>query len=333
MKSEVLKALRERQPISGEELAKRLHISRTAVWKHINKLRGIGYQITSSPGRGYSLASVPDLLLPEEIEVGLNTDVFGRKIVFYLELSSTQDVAKQLAGQGEGEGTVIIADSQTHGKGRLGRRWSSPPQQGIYLSIILRPKIEPAQAVQIPLMAGVAVAQAIEKIRPLNPSIKWPNDLMINWKKVGGILTETSAEIDVIDYVVLGIGLNVNTPRSLFPDDIKESATSLTEECGEPVSRVKLLQVLLAELELLYMQFTTFGFEPIRERWKLLSNTIGAWVEIDGPEEKKMTLKAIDIDQDGALILQETDGSIRKVLAGDVTFRSPRREKNRHATQ
>ncbi len=169
MKSEVLKALRERQPISGEELAKRLHISRTAVWKHINKLRGIGYQITSSPGRGYSLTRVPDLLLPEEVEVGLNTDVFGRKIVFYLELSSTQDVAKQLAGQGEGEGTVIIADSQTHGKGRLGRRWSSPPQQGIYLSIILRPKIEPAQAVQIPLMAGVAVAQAIEKKRSGRP--------------------------------------------------------------------------------------------------------------------------------------------------------------------
>jgi len=323
MERKILKALREQEHISGEELGKRLHVSRTAVWKHINKLREMGYQIFSSPGRGYSLTSVPDLLLPEEIELGLNTDVFGRKIVFYHELSSTQDAAKRLAGQGEGEGTVIIADTQTHGRGRMGRGWSSLPRHGIYFSIILRPELRPSHVLQIPLIAGVAVAQAIEKATPLRPRIKWPNDIIVNGKKAGGILTETSAEIDAIDYVVLGIGLNVNTPRSLFPEEIKEAATSLSEESGEKVSRVKIIQCILVELELLYKQFTTFGFEPIRETWKALSNTIGAWVEISGMEEKKVDGKAIDIDRDGALILQKRSGSIMKILAGDVFLKSP----------
>ena len=332
MKWEVLKALREQKHISGEELGQRLRISRTAVWKHINKLREIGYHISSAPRRGYTLISAPDLLLPEEIQVGLHTDVFGRKIVFYQELNSTQEAAKGLAQQGEAEGSVVIADSQTHGKGRLGRKWSSPPHHGIYFSIILRPKLEPSQAVQIPLVAGVAVAQAVEKTTSLDPKIKWPNDILTGGKKVGGILTETSAEIDVIGYVVLGIGLNVNTPKSLFPEEIEKSATSLAEECGETVSRVKLLQVLLFELELLYKQFTRFGFEPIREKWKHLSNTMGAWVELFETENSRVEGKAIDIDRDGALLVQKMDGSVQRFIAGDVTLKSPRGKKNRNAT-
>ena len=321
MDSEILKALREREHISGEELGKRLQISRTAVWKHINKLRGMGYQISSSTRKGYSLVSVPDLLLPEEIETGLDTEVLGRKIVYYHCLNSTQDAAKQLAGQGEGEGTVVIADTQTHGKGRQGRRWSSPPRQGIYLSIILRPELKPSDALQIPLIAGVAVTQAIEKATPLSPRIKWPNDIIIRGKKAGGILTEMSAEMDGLNYVVLGIGLNVN--NLIFPKEIAQIATSLAEQCGGHVSRVKLLRLLLGELESLYRQFTTFGFEPIRERWKALSNTIGAWVELSETEGKKVKGKAIDIDLDGALILQKKDRSIRKIFAGDVSLTRP----------
>jgi BirA family biotin operon repressor/biotin-[acetyl-CoA-carboxylase] ligase len=322
MEREVLKALREQEHISGEELGKRLHISRTAIWKYVKKLRGIGYEISSFPGRGYALKKVPDLLLPEEIELGLNTKLLGRKIIFYPKLSSTQDMAKELAGQGEREGTVIIAENQTHGRGRKGREWSSPPLQGIYVSIILRPEIKPSQAFQIPLIAGVAVVQAIKRVTPLDPKIKWPNDIIINGKKAGGILTEMSAEIDVTDYVILGIGLNVNTQESNFPKEIRKVATSLAEQYGEPVSRVKLLQILFSELELLYTQFKAHGFEPIRERWKALSNTIGAWVEIIEMEHKKLEGEAIDIDSDGALIIRERVGSIRKIIAGDVFLRS-----------
>jgi BirA family biotin operon repressor/biotin-[acetyl-CoA-carboxylase] ligase len=323
MQWEVLKAFRKQEHISGEELGKRLGISRTAVWKHINRLRNLGYEISSAPGRGYTLIKTPDVLLPQEIALGLHTHALGKKIVFHQELTSTQEVAKRLAEQGESEGTIVIAESQTHGKGRLGRRWSSPPHQGIYVSIILRPKLQPSRAPQIPLIAGVAVAQAIRKTIPLDPKIMWPNDIFVKGKKAGGILTETSAEIDRINYVILGIGLNVNTLGSGFPKEIKGAATSLAEAWGESVSRVKLLQVLLAELELIYRQFTIHGFGSIRERWKELSNTIGAWVELVEMGEKKMEGKAIDIDRDGALIVQEVDGSIQKVISGDVSLKSP----------
>ena len=252
MDSQLLQALREGGHISGEELGKRLKMTRTAIWKRVNRLRGLGYEIASSPRRGYSLVSVPDLLLPEEIEPGLYTKIFGRQIIFYHELSSTQAAAKELARQGAEEGTVVISETQSQGKGRKGREWSSAPGQGIQISVILRPRLKPAQSIQIPLVAGVAVAQAIAKVTPLKPRIKWPNDLIVGRKKVGGILTEMSAEIDRIDYVVLGIGLNVNTPQALFPKEIGEIATSLAEELGGRVSRVRLLQSFLEEFEGLY---------------------------------------------------------------------------------
>jgi BirA family biotin operon repressor/biotin-[acetyl-CoA-carboxylase] ligase len=332
MDSELLQTLRERKYVSGEELGKRLKMTRTAIWKRINRLRGQGYEIASSPRRGYSLVSVPDLLLPEEIEQGLGTEIFGREIIFYHELSSTQVTAKELARQGAEEGTVVIAETQTQGKGRKGRKWSSTPGQGIQISIILRPRLKPSQSIQIPLVTGVAVAQAIEKVTPLHARIKWPNDLIIGRKKVGGILTEMSAEIDRIDYVVLGIGLNVNTPQVLFPEEIKEVATSLAEELGESVSRVKLLQFLLKEFEGLYSEFTVSGFEPLRERWKAMSKTIGAWVELSDVDSEKIRGKVIDIDESGALILQKRDKSIERILAGDVSLREPSVVTRKHLT-
>ena len=323
MDSELLHALREGGQISGEELGKRLNMTRTAIWKRINRLRGLGYEIASSPRRGYSLVSVPDLLLPEEIEPGLHTKVFGKPIIFYHELGSTQDAAKELARQGADEGTVVIAETQSHGKGRKGREWSSAPGQGIQVSIILRPKLSPSQAIQIPLVAGVAVAQSIMEVTPLKPKIKWPNDLMIGRKKVGGILTEMNAEIDRIDYVVLGIGLNVNTPKNLFPKEIREIATSLAEESGGPVSRVRLLQSFLKEFEILYGEFTTSGFQTIREKWKAMNNTIGAWVELSDMDGGKMRGKILDMDVDGALLLQKGDKTVERILAGDISLREP----------
>jgi BirA family biotin operon repressor/biotin-[acetyl-CoA-carboxylase] ligase len=321
MDSELLQALREGGHISGEELGRRLKMTRTAIWKRVNRLRRLGYEIASSPRRGYSLVSAPDLLLPEEIEPGLHTKVFGWPIIFYHEINSTQDAAKELARQGAEEGTVVIAETQTQGKGRKGRAWSSAPGQGIQISVILRPRLKPSQSIQIPLVAGVAVAQAIAEVTPLKPRIKWPNDLMVGEKKVGGILTEMNAEIDRIDYVVLGIGLNVNTPQSLFPKEIEEIATSLAEKSGGPVSRVKLLRSFLEEFEELYEKYNTSGFESIREKWKAMSNTIGAWVELSDVDGGNMEGRILDIDSNGALLLQKRDKSIERVLAGDITLR------------
>jgi BirA family biotin operon repressor/biotin-[acetyl-CoA-carboxylase] ligase len=316
MKETILHSLRQGGRISGEELGQNLRISRTAVWKYITALRREGYHIDSSPGKGYSLVSAPDSLLPEEIKAGLRTSLLGRRIAYHRELTSTQDAARSLAAQVADEGTIVIAETQVAGRGRIGRAWASPPG-GIYLSIILRPDIEPSEALGFPLIAGVAVAQAIEQLTGLKPQLKWPNDIIVAGRKAGGILTEMSAEMDRINYIILGIGVNVNTERAHFPEEIEGIATSLRTECGKEVSRVQLVQGILAELESLYQVFQVSGFEPIRERWKARSCTIGARVSIRGAREQ-VEGEAIDIDEDGALILRKAGGALERVVAGDV---------------
>lgn len=316
MRETILHTLRHGGRISGEELGQALGTSRTAVWKHITALRREGYRIESSPGKGYLLVSAPDSLLPEEIKAGLRTSLLGQQIAYHRELASTQDAAKALAAQGAGEGTTVIAETQAAGRGRVGRGWASPPG-GVYLSIILRPAIKPSEALRFPLIAGVAAAQAIEQLTGLKPGLKWPNDIILEGRKAGGILTEMSAEIDRINFIIIGMGINVNTERTRFPEEIRGIATSLREECGKEVSRLKLVQEILAQLESLYQDFQVSGFEPIRVRWKALSNTIGARVSISS-EGKEVDGEAIDIDGDGALILQKADGTLERVLAGDV---------------
>ena len=320
MKETILRALRQGSQVSGEELGKAIGISRTAVWKYIKELRREGYRIDSSPRKGYSLVSAPDNLLPEEIKAGLRTSLLGQEIAYHREVTSTQEVAKVLAAQGANEGTVVIAETQMGGRGRVGRVWASPPG-GVYLSIILRPSIKPSEALRFPLIAGVAVAQAIQELTDLKPKLKWPNDIIVKGRKVGGILTEMSAETDRINYLIIGMGINVNTERTLFPKEIEDSATSLKEECEEEISRVKLVQRILTELESLYGDFKLSGFEPIRERWKALSNTIGAWVSISSGRES-LEGEAIDIDQEGALILRSENGILERIIAGDVSLRN-----------
>jgi len=317
MKETILHKLRQGGRISGEELGQALGISRTAVWKYVTALKSEGYRIDSSPGKGYSLVSAPDSLLPEEIKAGLRTSVLGRRIVYQREVTSTQDAAKDLAVQGASEGTAVIAETQTGGRGRMGRAWASPPG-GVYLSLILRPDIKPSEALRFPLIAGVAVAEAIERLTGLNPKLKWPNDIIVAGRKAGGILLEMSAEMDRINYIVIGMGINVNSERAHFPEEIAGLATSLREECGKEVSRVRLVQEMLAQLESLYQDFQASGFEPIRERWKAISNTIGARVSISSGGEQ-VEGEAIDIDGDGALILRKAKGVIEKIIAGDVS--------------
>ena len=320
MKASVLKALRAGSPVSGGEMGRLLGVSRTAIWKYVRELRREGYHIDASPGKGYSLLWAPDSLLPDELREGLRTHFLGHEIVYHHEVGSTQDVAKSLAIQGSNEGTIVIAERQARGKGRVGRTWASLPGS-IALSIILRPVAQPSEATRFPLMAGVAVAHAIEKITNLNPKLKWPNDIIIGGKKAGGILTEMSGEMDRITFIIIGIGINVTTGEDAFPEELKGTATSLQAEGEEKASRILLVQNILAELESLYTDFMASGFNPILEKWKSISNTIGMPVSISS---KRQTIegRAIDIDQDGALVLQKEDGELERIVAGDVSLRN-----------
>ena len=298
MRKGILRALYQAKGyISGELISKRLGISRVAVWKHIQTLKREGYIIDASP-KGYKLISSPDLLLPDEF-IGL------RQKVYYLkEVSSTMDVAKKLAKRGEE--AIVIAETQTSGRGRLGRRWHSQ-KGGIYFTIILRPRIGPAHAQIINLMAAVSVARAIRSLFNLEAKLKWPNDVLIRGKKVCGILAEMEAEMDVIKFVNLGIGINANNPISLY----EEGATSIKEELGRDISRKELLMCVLNEIE---KRRSLLGKEIISE-WKALSSTINKKVRIIMQDEV-VEGEAIDIDTDGALILR-ADKGIRRIIAGD----------------
>ncbi|MFP3975426.1 MAG: biotin--[acetyl-CoA-carboxylase] ligase [Dehalococcoidia bacterium] len=319
MKEAIRDALGEGEYVSGEQLGKVLGVSRSAVWESIKQLRREGYHIDSSSRKGYRLVRVPDRLFPLEIGMGLKTQVLGRRIVYYPEVSCTQNIARQLAAEGAVEGTVVVAEEQSGGRGRIQRNWWSPPE-GIYLSVILRPIVEPSQALIFPLIAGVAVAEAVNEVTGLRTALKWPNDVIVHGKKVAGILIEVGAEIDRTNHIIIGIGVNVNAERSGFPEDIKGRATSLREEYGERVPRVNLVQAILTRLEVRYQDCMNSGFGPVRERWKELSDTIGKSVSITG-EREVLSGTAIDVDEYGALILREEDGSMKRVLAGDVSLR------------
>lgn len=300
-------------------MGKKFNVSRTAVWKHVNELRKIGYEIDSSPRIGYSFIKSPDLVIPAEIALGLNTSIMGRRILYREEVTSTQDEAGEVARRGAEEGVVVISERQTKGRGRKGRLWASPPREGVYFSTILRPNLRPSQIIQIPLIAGVAVCKAIRRVTPLEPRIKWPNDITIGGKKVAGILAEMSCDIDRVDHIVLGIGVNVNTQCSLLPEPTRGIATSLAEKCGEYVSRVRLVQCLLAEFDALYLTFLASGFATLREEWKALDSTVGSWVKVtDGNEEMKG--KALDIDGEGFLLVRKENGDVKRIISGDVSL-------------
>ncbi|MBI2868302.1 MAG: biotin--[acetyl-CoA-carboxylase] ligase [Chloroflexi bacterium] len=319
MRESVLRALQETRCVSGQELGEKLRISRTAVWKYVNELRRLGYQIDSSPRRGYSLTRSADLLLPEEVGAGLETRFLGKRILHHAEVTSTQDIAEELARAGAEEGLVVIAEGQTRGRGRKGRGWESPAGGGVYLSIVLRPDLIPSLLIQIPLIAGVAVVRAVRQAAPLEPALNWPNNIIIGGRKAGGVLTEMSCEIDGVNYIVLGIGVNINTPMSLIPEPTRGIATSLAAECGRHVSRVKFVQKLLSEFETLYSEFLKSGFARIREEWKSANCTLGGRVRVtDGEDE--IEGEALDIDREGFLLVRKENGDVRRIITGDVTL-------------
>ncbi|RII25200.1 MAG: biotin--[acetyl-CoA-carboxylase] ligase [Geobacter sp.] len=303
--------------VSGEELSSKLKISRTAVWKHIRNLKTLGYRIESVPSVGYRLVAAPDLLLPEEISAGLVTERIGRQIVAFNETASTNETAFKMAEEGAPEGTVVIAESQSRGKGRMGRRWESPSGVNLYCSIILRPPILPLQAVQMTFLSAVAVARGVEETTRLSPTIKWPNDVLLSGRKVAGLLNEMGAETEKVNFIILGIGVNINMEQNQFPADLRHPATSLRIESGRPVDRVDFARVLLRELDTLYASYLAGGYGAVRDEWLARCAMIGRRVHVDYRDSAVAGL-ATGIDEYGALLLTLDDGRVERVLAGDV---------------
>lgn len=318
-KEEILKALKSKEGgfFSGERLAQNMGVTRTAIWKQIKGLIKEGYGIESLPKLGYRLRRIPDLLLPAEIKEGLGTRTFGQSVRFYHLVNSTQQIAKELGMRGAAEGTLVVAEYQEAGRGRRGRTWFCPPQEGIMFSLLLRPPFPPQKASTVTLMSGTGVARAIKKAYPLNCQLKWPNDLMVGDKKMGGILTEISSETDKIHYLVLGIGINANVEAKSFPGELKDTATSLAIELGRKIDRVLLLQRILEELEAEYRLLLDQGPSPIINHWRELSGTLGKEVKVQS-EQNIWRGRARDIDEEGALLLEQEGGSILRVTTGDL---------------
>lgn len=258
------------------------------------------------------------MIVPKRIQNGLQTDFIGKEIHHFTEVTSTNDVAKQLAARGAKEGTVVIAETQTRGRGRFERRWVSP-KGGIWFSTILRPEVTPQEALKLTLMAAVAVARVIRKTLKLNAEIKWPNDVLIEGKKVCGILIETSTRGKLVDFVTLGVGINANIDTDSFPENLRNSITSLKKELKEDVARERFLRALLEELEHYYMMFTRIEFDLILEEWKSLASFLGSYVEVASYDEKIVGL-AVNVDQSGALLIKTENGTVRRVTSGDVVL-------------
>lgn len=305
------------EPVSGQKLADELQISRTMIWKHLKSIEQDGYIIEAIKKKGYILQSIPDLVTPEQILPKLNTKQLGRNIDYYTSCTSTQIIAADKARQGASHGTVIISEEQTAGKGRLERSWDSTANKGIWMSVIIRPTISPEFAAQFTLVSAVAITQAIQEVTNLTPQIKWPNDILINGKKVTGILTELQADMDIVHSIIIGIGVNVNQELSAFDESIQNIATSLKMENGEEVDRSLLVAKILYYLEKYGDLYVEKGFEPIKILWESHNCTIGKRIRATMLRE---TLEgvALGITKDGILELRLDSGEIRGIYSADI---------------
>ena len=320
MKTKVLRMLKEADGyLSGQELCGRLHVSRTAVWKVVKQLEEEGYEIEAVRNRGYCLKRAADILSRAELESGMQTEWAGRNVLYFDETDSTNTEAKRAAEAGAPHGTLAVADYQTMGKGRRGRNWTPPRGVGIWMSILIRPALHPSCASMLTLVAALAVADGIKRICGLDSRIKWPNDVVINGKKVCGILTEMSTELECINYVVTGIGINANIES--FPEEIRDVAASLYLETGKRVKRSRLIGAVMEAYEGYYSRFMERGdMSGLLDAYNgLLANRDNA-VRVLDPEDE-YTGTALGIDPMGRLLVRTDDGFIRSVLSGEVSVR------------
>ncbi|QHZ47402.1 bifunctional biotin--[acetyl-CoA-carboxylase] synthetase/biotin operon repressor [Bacillus sp. NSP9.1] len=302
--------------ISGQKISEELGCSRTAVWKHIEDLRKSGYELEAVRKLGYKMKKKPDKISENEIRLGLKTEKMGQTIYFQDVVASTQKIAHELANNGAAEGTIVVADKQTEGRGRMARGWHSPKGNGVWMSIILRPEIPVQKTPQLTLLAAVALVQAIEEATGISAEIKWPNDILIGGKKAVGILTELQAEADQVHSVIVGTGINVNQLRDDFPEELQETATSLRLSGGKKVDRAALIQTILLTFEKRYRDYLTHGFQPIKLLWESYALSLHR-------ELTARTLngtfhgKALGIDDEGVLLLETSEG-IQKIYSADI---------------
>jgi BirA family biotin operon repressor/biotin-[acetyl-CoA-carboxylase] ligase len=302
--------------ISGARIAKEIGVSRSTVWRWAERLRGLGVKVKGQPATGYFLEQVPDILTPDMLKQRLKGSLFGKRIFHFFKTDSTNRVALELGHAGEPEGTVVLAEEQTAGRGRAGRKWHSERAAGIYVTLLLRPQLAPVQAPLLTMMAGLSAHAAVQAVTGLGVDLKWPNDLLIHGKKVGGILTEMHAEPGQIRFVIVGIGLNVNQEK--FPGELANTATSLRVETGKPQSRMELLVRLLREFEGDYNRFVHEGVAGVVARFESISSYAkGKRVRVTNGTETYAGTTA-GLGPEGLLQVQRDDGRMMTVIAGDV---------------
>ena len=317
----ILAALRANPAgVSGADLAEQLGISRAAVWSRIQELRRLDYGIEAGPHFGYRLMHSPDVLHADDLLSRLGpTKVVGRDIQVFEQTTSTNDVIEKLARDGVKEGAVVYAETQTKGRGRLGRKWISPAHKGLWFSILLRPDLRPQMTTQLTVASATALRRAIKLQTGWSPEIKWPNDILMGGKKVAGILTEMSAELDRVRYVILGIGVDVNLTASDLPAELRTIATSLRIETGKPVSRAELAVNILRELDKDYALICSGKFTGVADEWESYCTTIGREVTVQlGARQIRGCVESLD--EDGALLLRSEHGHLERIIGGDVTL-------------
>jgi len=314
---DILTFLREVQGyVSGDFLSTKLGISRTAIWKHMHQLERLGYEIVKLKGKGYRLLKAPDRLYSWEINRHLDTTFIGKEIIYREAVDSTNSLAFRLALEGSPEGTCVVAEAQKTGRGRLNRVWFSPAGKNLYLSAILRPRVHPSKVYPITFISSLAVSDTIASVAGLEPTLKWPNDVLVNGKKICGTLLELSIETDLVRFVVVGTGLNINMKE--VDEELKEKATSLYLETKKVYERSFVCGILLSNLEKYYLLFKEKGEQEICRTWEERAGIKGKYMEIIQMGE---VYKGISegIDASGAMLLN-MDGRTKKIIAGDVSF-------------
>jgi BirA family transcriptional regulator, biotin operon repressor / biotin---[acetyl-CoA-carboxylase] ligase len=321
MKTKILSILKKNKDsyVSGQDISQQIGMTRAAVWKYIKQLQSEGYLIESVSKNGYRLKSCPDILTYDEVGEVLKTHLIGHKIIHYDSIDSTNNKAREFAELGETEGTVVISEAQTKGKGKTGREWYSEAYKGICMSIILKPNIDLLSVPLITQIACAAVGKAVENLTN-GMQIKWPNDVLLNGKKICGILTESSGEVDKVDYIILGIGVNVNQEENDFPKSLEQRATSLKIKTKRQISRKDLLSDILYEFEKQYILFKEHeSINNVVEFCRKYSSVIGKQILLER-NDQKILAKVIDINNRGQLLIQFSNGSSENISIGDISI-------------
>lgn len=302
---------------SGQELSEKIGISRTAIWKHMNELKKDGYEIEAVSRKGYRIQKFPNKMSRNTLQWGLKTEWLAQEIHHFETVSSTQTIAHTMAQEGAPHGTIVVADEQTKGRGRLNRSWYSSSENGIWMSLVLRPSIEPFRAPQLTLMTATVLVEVIKEFTSLDPRIKWPNDIMINGKKISGILTELQAEQDQIQYVILGIGINVN--QTDFPEEIKGIASSLKQESGQQMNRVSIAQRFFEKFEQAFQTYIELGFKEFKNKWEQSGYRLGEFAYIDSGRNQ-IEGKLVGIDENGGLVVLDDRLELRTFYSAQIRW-------------